>query len=116
MIWLMEPNREQNRLRALCTMCETEKAFTLVVQKKRIDEGENVNLETFMMGTVSHLHLSCDSHQHGKQVRHCAVVQPARRDFGKHKELRSDFSGANLPCGDMRGVVQAQFAGIQSVV
>lgn len=101
-------SRTEQVARTVHTMCETEKAFTLVVQKKRIDEGENVNLETFIDGednSVSHgiyIYRAIATNMESKSDSDIVQWYNLRGETSENriKELRSDFSGANLPCGD----------------
>lgn len=100
-------SKTQEVARTVHVMGETE-AFTLVVQRKRINQGDNASLETF-------IEAGDDAVTRGEYMyRAIATNLDKKTDHGivhwynlrgetsenKIKQFRSDFAGARLPCSD----------------
>ena len=94
--------------RILHVMTKMPQAFTLVVQRKRIDDDENSQLDIFInsddetvargryiyRAIATNLDELTDS-----EVEHW-YNQRSETSENRLKELRSDFAAARLPCGD----------------
>ena len=93
----------------LHTMNDTPEAFTVVVQRQRIDEGEQAHLELMVAnadgasvtsGIYVYRAIATSMYkQSASEVVHWHN-QRAEHSENRLKELRSDFAGDRLPCGD----------------
>jgi len=102
-----EVSKTEEVARTVHVMGKTE-AFTLVVQRKRIDKGDNANLDTFI-GALDNS-ATCGEYIYRAIATNLdyktdhQIVQwynlRAETSENKLKQLRSDFAGARLPCGD----------------
>ena len=92
--------------RTLHVMTKTE-AFTLVVQRKRIDDDDNSQLdilinsddETGVRGRNIYRAIATNFELSDPEVVHF-YNQRGESSENRIKELRSDFAAARLPCGD----------------
>ena len=83
-------------------------AFTLVVQRKCIDKGDNVNLETLIEAEDNsatqgeHIYRAIATNFDEKTDHEIVQWYNLRGETSENKikQLRSDFAGAHLPCGD----------------
>ena len=83
-------------------------AFTLVVQRKCIDKGDNVNLETLIEAEDNsatqgeHIYRAIATNFDEKTDHEIVQWYNFRGETSENKikQLRSDFAGAHLPCGD----------------
>ena len=94
--------------RSVHVMNETPQAFTLVVQRKRIDDDDSSQLDIFINSddeTVArgrHIYRAIATNL--DELSDSEVVhwynQRGAASENRLKELRSDFAAARLPCGD----------------
>ena len=94
--------------RSMHVMNETPQAFTLVVQRKRIDDDDNSQLDIFINSddeTVArgrYIYRAIATNL--DELSDSEVVhwynQRGEASENRLKELRSDFTAARLPCGD----------------
>ena len=94
--------------RTLHVMTKTPQAFTLVVQRKRIDDDDNSQLDIFINSddeTVArgrYIYRAIATNL--DELTDSEVVhwynQRSETSENRLKELRSDFAAARLPCGD----------------
>ena len=94
--------------RTVHVMNETPQAFTLVVQRKRIDDDDNSQLDIFINSddeTVArgrYIYRAIATNL--DELSDSALVhwynQRGEASENRLKELRSDFAAARLPCGD----------------
>ena len=94
--------------RSMHVMNETPQAFTLVVQRKRIDDDDNSQLDIFINSddeTVArgrYIYRAIATNL--DELSDSEVVhwynQRGEASENRLKELRSDFAAARLPCGD----------------
>ena len=103
-----ESRREEVAV-TLHVMHDTPEAFTLVVQRQRIDDGEQAHLdlmvadadgESVTSGIYVYRAIATSMYkQSASEVVHW-YNQRAEHSENRLKELRSDFAGDRLPCGD----------------
>ena len=94
--------------RTLHVMTKTPQAFTLVVQRTRIDDDNNSQLDIFINNddqTVARgRYMYCAIATNLDELSDSALVhwynQRGESSENRLKELRSDFAVARLPCGD----------------
>ena len=94
--------------RTVHVMTKTPQAFTLVVQRKRIEDDENSQLDIFINSddeTVArgrYIYRAIATHL--EELSDSELVhwynQRGEASENRLKELRSDFAAARLPCGD----------------
>ncbi len=93
--------------RTLHVMEDTE-AFTLVVQRKRIDKGDNTTLDTLIEGEDNsatrgeYIYRAIASNFDEKTNHEIVHWYNLRGETSENKikQVRSDFAGARLPCGE----------------
>ena len=89
-------------------MNETPQAFTLVVQRKRIDDDDNSQLdnfinsddETVVRGRFIYRAIATNLDELSDSALVHWYNQRGEASENRLKELRSDFAAARLPCGD----------------
>ena len=94
--------------RTVHVMNETPQAFTLVVQRKRIDDDDNSQLdifinsddETVVRGRFIYRAIATNLDELSDSALVHWYNQRGEASENRLKELRSDFAAARLPCGD----------------
>ena len=94
--------------RSVHVMNETPQAFTLVVQRKRIDDDDNSQLdifinsddETVVRGRFIYRAIATNLDELSDSALVHWYNQRGEASENRLKELRSDFAAARLPCGD----------------
>ena len=89
-------------------MTKTPQAFTLVVQRKRIDDDDNSQLDIFInsddetvaRGRCIHRAIATNLDELSDSALVHWYNQRGETSENRLKELRSDFAAARLPCGD----------------
>ena len=94
--------------RTVHVMTKTPQAFTLVVQRKRIDDDDNSQLdifinsddETVVRGRFIYRAIATNLDELSDSALVHWYNQRGEASENRLKELRSDFAAARLPCGD----------------